>query len=91
MLFPLGSPDDRTNEALARSESVGPIVPRGVIGATASGFMDWEERLRTTAEMLQRLSGGYPPAWDGGVRPTPPSSPSGADPAEGPDGAAVRE
>ena len=91
MPIQFGSPDDCTKEALVRSGSVRPIVSQEVIGGTAPGFMDWEERLRTTAEMLRRLSGGYPLAWNGDVQPLPRSNPCGADPAEGPNGEAVRE
>jgi len=54
--------DDCPKETLVRPGSVGPIVSREVIERPAPGSMNWEERLRTTAEMLQKLSGGYPSA-----------------------------
>jgi hypothetical protein len=39
---------------------VEPIIPIEMKAAAAIGFMDWKERLRTTEELLQKLSDGYP-------------------------------
>jgi hypothetical protein len=39
-----------------------PVEP---IKEPTPGYIDWQERLRTTEEMLQKLSNVYPFAWHG--------------------------
>ena len=48
---------------LDRLEPAGPIIAPPI--ERIDKHMDWQERLRTTEEILQRLSTGYPFTWHG--------------------------
>jgi hypothetical protein len=52
--------DDYLKKILDQIAPVEPIIPIEMKAAAAIGFMDWKERLRTTEELLQKLSDGYP-------------------------------
>jgi hypothetical protein len=54
------SSDDYLKKILDQIAPVEPIIPVEMKAAAAIGFMDWKERLRTTEELLQKLSDGYP-------------------------------
>jgi hypothetical protein len=62
-----GNSDDYRRKMLDQVEPGAPIIgpPVEVIKEPVPGFMDWAERLRTTEEMLQRLSLDYPFTWHG--------------------------
>jgi|GraSoiStandDraft_9_1057307.scaffolds.fasta_scaffold2324690_1 hypothetical protein len=60
-----GNSDDYLNKILDQIAPVEPIIPVEMKAAAAIGFMDWKERLRTTEELLQKLSDGYPFTWHG--------------------------
>jgi hypothetical protein len=55
-----GNSDDSLKKILDQIAPVEPIIPVEMKAAAAIGFMDWKERLRTTEELLQKLSDGYP-------------------------------
>jgi phage baseplate assembly protein W len=52
--------DDFLKKILDQIAPVEPIIPVEMKAAAAIAFMDWKERLRTTEELLQKLSDGYP-------------------------------
>jgi len=55
-----GMSNDYLNKILHRVLPLEPIIPGEMKAAAAIGFMDWKERLRSTEQMLQKLSDGYP-------------------------------
>ena len=61
-----GNSDNFLNKILDQVVPAEPIIPAEMQEEAAAGYMDWKERLRTTEEMLQKLSTGYPFTWHGG-------------------------
>jgi hypothetical protein len=56
---------DEFLKVLGQTAPVEPVIPVEMREEAAIGPMDWKERLRTTEEMLQKLSNGYPFTWHG--------------------------
>jgi len=65
MPIQFGNRDDFLQKILDRIAPSEPIVTRETKEQAAVGYMDWRERLRSTEEMLQKLSDSYPFSWHG--------------------------
>ena len=61
-----GYPDDFMGKVIAPVVPAAPITPLMIGEEAAIGSIDWTERLRTTAELLQKLSDSYPFTWHRG-------------------------
>jgi len=55
-----GNRNDALEELLDRIAPVEPVIPVEAKAAASLGCTSWGERLRTTEELLQKLSEAYP-------------------------------